>query len=56
MREMRNTYKIKVRKFERKKLIERSRNRLMDDIKMYPKEEGDRMQVGSIWLRIGTSG
>jgi hypothetical protein len=56
MREMRNACKIKVRKFERKKLIERSGNRLMDDVKMYPKEEGDRMQVGSIWLRTGTSG
>jgi hypothetical protein len=43
MREMRNAYKIKVRKFERKKLIEKYRNILMDDIKMYPKEEGDRM-------------
>jgi len=43
MREMRNAYKIMVRKFEKKKLIERSRNRLMDYIKMYPKEEGDTM-------------
>jgi hypothetical protein len=39
MKEMRNAYKITVRKFERKKLIERSRNRLMDDIKMYLKED-----------------
>jgi hypothetical protein len=43
MRELRNAYKIMVRKFERKKLIERSRNRRMDYITMYPKEEGDRM-------------
>jgi len=43
MREMRNAYKIMVRKFEKKKLIERSRNRLRDYIKMYPKEEGDIM-------------
>lgn len=42
MKEMRNAYKIMVRKFERKKLIERSRNRLMDDIKMHLKE-GDRI-------------
>jgi len=43
MREMRNAYKIMVRIFERKKLTERSRNRLMDYIKMYPKEKGDRI-------------
>jgi len=43
MREMRNSCKILVRKFESKKLIERSRNRRMDYIKMYPKEEGDRI-------------
>lgn len=40
---MRNAYKIMVRKFERNKLIERTRNRPMAYIKMYPKEEGDRM-------------
>jgi len=49
MREVRNAYKIIVRKFERKKFIERLINRRMDYIKMYPKEEGDR-DVG--WVHL----
>jgi hypothetical protein len=41
MREMINEYKIKVRKRERK-LLGRSKNRLVNNIKMYLKRKGAR--------------
>jgi hypothetical protein len=47
--EKRNAYRILVGKPEGKRLLGRPRRRLVDNIEM------DLREIGSIWLRIGTS-
>jgi hypothetical protein len=53
MREKRNVYRILVGKPEGRKPLGRPRRRLVDNVKMNLREIG---WIGSIWLRIGTSG
>jgi hypothetical protein len=58
MGEKRNAYTILVGKPEGKKPLGRQRRRWVDNIKVDLRERGwDGMGwIGSIWLRIGTSG
>jgi len=56
MGEMRNAYKILVRKPERKRPHERPRCKWDDNIRMDLKEIGWKVWTGCIWLRIGTGG
>jgi hypothetical protein len=58
MEEKRNTYRILVRKPERRRPLGRPRRRWVDNIKMNFREIGwDGMDwIGLIWLKIDTSG
>jgi hypothetical protein len=53
---MRNTYKIMVGNPEGKRPLGRPRRRWDDNIKMDLRENGWRVWIGFICLRIGTSG
>jgi hypothetical protein len=55
MGEKRNAYRILVENPERKRPLERPRSRWVDNIKMNLRYDG-MVWIGSIWLRIGTSG
>jgi hypothetical protein len=57
MGEKRNAYRILVGKPEGKRSLGRPRRRCVDNIKMWFSERQDGVVwIGSIWLRIGTSG
>jgi hypothetical protein len=57
MGEKRNAYRILVGNPEGKRPLGRPRRRRVDNIKMDLRERWDGMVgIGSIWLRIGTSG
>jgi hypothetical protein len=56
MGEKRNAYRILVGKPERKRLLGRPRRRWLRNIKMDLREIGWVVWIGSIWVRIGTSG
>jgi len=53
--EMRNVYKILVRKPEKKRPLRRPKHRWEDNIRLNLKEEVGRVQIGFIWLSIGKS-
>jgi hypothetical protein len=53
MVEMRNAYKILVRKCEGKRPCRRPRHRWEDNVR---KDLGGKVWTGYIWLRMGTSG
>jgi hypothetical protein len=55
MEEKRNAYRILVRKPEGKRLLGRTKGKLVDDIKMDLRENG-MVWTLLIWLRIGTNG
>jgi hypothetical protein len=56
MEEMRNAYKILVRKPERERLLGGPRRRWEDNIKMDIREIGWKVWTEFIWLRIVTNG
>jgi predicted PP-loop superfamily ATPase len=53
---MGNVYKILVGKPEGKRPLGRCRHRWKNNVKMYLREIGLRVWIGSIWLSIGTGG
>jgi hypothetical protein len=55
MAEMKNAYKIFVRKSEEARLLRRPRSRWDDNIRMSLREMVWKMWNGCIWLRIGSS-
>jgi hypothetical protein len=55
MGEMRNAYKIFIRKHERKRPHGRARHRWEVNISMDLREMGCKMWTGFIWLRIGSN-
>jgi hypothetical protein len=56
MEEMRNAYKMLVRRPEVKRPIRRPRHILEVNIRMDLRETGAKLCTGFIWLRIGTGG
>jgi hypothetical protein len=54
--EKRNAYRILMGKPEGKRSLGRTRRRSVDNIKIYLREIGWIVWIGSIWIRIGTSG
>jgi hypothetical protein len=55
MEEKRNAYRILVGNLEGKRPLGRPRRRWVDNIKINLRSDG-MVGIGSIWLRIGTSG
>jgi hypothetical protein len=56
MGEKRNAYRILVGNPEEKSPLGRPRRRWVNNINMDLREIGWNVEIGSIWLRIGTSG
>jgi hypothetical protein len=56
MGEKRNAYRILVGNPEGKRPLGRPRRRWVDNIKIDLREIGWDVRIGSVWLRIGTSG
>jgi hypothetical protein len=56
MEELRNAYKILVRKPEGKRPLIRPRYKWEDNIGIDLKERGEKVWTGSIWHMLGTSG